>query len=84
MGIVLDPVYTGKALYNFFQFIKEDPDSFSGKNILFWHTGGVLGLYDKCADLLPTLMNVSPCQRLDVYGKGNGVDVSAPTEFEPR
>lgn len=83
-GIVLDPVYSGKALYNFFQFIRktEGPDSFSGKNVLFWHTGGALGLYDKCEDLLPTLMKVAPCQRLDVYGKGTGIDVSAPTTSE--
>jgi 1-aminocyclopropane-1-carboxylate deaminase/D-cysteine desulfhydrase-like pyridoxal-dependent ACC family enzyme len=81
-GIVLDPVYSGKALYNFFQFVQEHPDSFSGKNILFWHTGGVLGLYDKCADLLPTLKKVAPCHRLDVYGKGIGIDVSSPTNFE--
>ena len=81
-GIVLDPVYSGKALYNFFQLVQEDPDSFSGSNVLFWHTGGVLGLYDKCADLLPTLQNVAPCHRLDVYGKGNGIDLSGPTDSE--
>ena len=82
-GIVLDPVYSGKALFNFFQFVREsDPDAFRGQNVLFWHTGGALGLYDKCEDLLPTLKQESPCQRLDVYGKGTGLDVSSPTSAD--
>jgi 1-aminocyclopropane-1-carboxylate deaminase/D-cysteine desulfhydrase-like pyridoxal-dependent ACC family enzyme len=79
-GIVLDPVYSGKALCKFFEVIKEDPDSFRGKNILFWHTGGALGLFDKTNDLLPTLQTQAPCKRLDVYGNGIGVDLSTPAE----
>jgi len=84
-GIVLDPVYSGKALFNFFQFVREsDPDAFRGQNVLFWHTGGALGLYDKCDDLLPTLKQESPCQRLDVYGKGTGLDLSSPTSTDTK
>lgn len=70
-GIVLDPVYSGKALYHFLsEVVPNDPDSFRGKNILFWHTGGALGLYDKGDALIETLSEVSPVKRLDVYGKG--------------
>jgi D-cysteine desulfhydrase len=77
-GIVLDSVYTGKALYNFVEHVKQDPESFRGANVLFWHTGGTLGLYDKSGDLTDKLAEVSPCQRLDVYGKGIGIDISKP------
>lgn len=77
-GIVLDPVYTGKALKNFFNFVEEHPNDFLGKTILFWHTGGGLGLFGKSSDLHATLQTDSPCQRLDVYGKGMGIDVSSP------
>ena len=69
-GIVLDPVYSGKALYHFFtSVLQEDPERFRGSNVLFWHTGGALGMYDKGSDLLSKLKSVSPVKRLDVYGK---------------
>lgn len=77
-GVVLDPVYSGKALCNFLRVVESDPDRFRGQTILFWHTGGALGLFDKCNELLSTLQIEAPCQRLDVYGKGSGVDVSSP------
>ena len=80
-GIVLDPVYTGKALYNFVKFASsaDEVDSFRDANILFWHTGGALGLYDKVPELEEALRIKSPSQRLDIYGKGNGIDLSKPT-----
>lgn len=74
-GIVLDPVYSGKALYNLFSLVEKDPETFRGQTILFWHTGGALGLYDKTDDLADTSTS-SPCERLDVYGKGQGLDIS--------
>ena len=78
-GVVLDPVYSGKALYNFYLLVKEDPEAFRGQNIVFWHTGGALGMYDKVDALDPFLRDQSPCQRLDVYGKGIGLDISEST-----
>ena len=39
-GILLDPVYTGRAFYAMMDYIKENkipPNS----NVLFWHTGGL-------------------------------------------
>ena len=43
-GIVLDPVYTGKALFGMLEEIKKG--RFAGsKDIVFVHTGGALGLF---------------------------------------
>ena len=51
-GILLDPVYSGKALNHFVSVVKSRPDLFrEGEKILFLHTGGQLGLYDKSAQL---------------------------------
>ena len=67
--------YSGKALYHFFsEVVPDTPEAFEGKNVLFWHTGGALGLYDKGDALLDTLNEMSPVKRLDVYGKdGEGM-----------
>ncbi|KAL7576686.1 hypothetical protein ACA910_005612 [Epithemia clementina (nom. ined.)] len=79
-GIVLDPVYSGKALYHFARYVvPAHPQDFAGKNVLFLHTGGALGLFDK-VDTLSSSTNVgaaSPCQRLDVYGNGIGLALPA-------
>ena len=43
-GIVLDPVYTGRAFYGMLDCLKEkkiNPDS----NVLFWHTGGLPAIF---------------------------------------
>mmetsp|Transcript_7937 Transcript_7937/g.21452 ORF Transcript_7937/g.21452 Transcript_7937/m.21452 type:complete len:472 (-) Transcript_7937:518-1933(-) len=76
-GIVLDPVCSGKALYHFFQNVLstttidsagEDDDAtqsdspYQGCNILFWHTGGALSMFDKVDDL--QLPQNSPVTRL--------------------
>lgn len=42
-GLVLDPVYTGKALFSLAQLVKNDP-SLLGQRVLFLHTGGLPGL----------------------------------------
>ena len=45
-GIVLDPVYTGKAFYGLMKEIEKGrfPD---GSTVLFLHTGGIFGLFPK-------------------------------------
>jgi len=43
-GIILDPVYTGKAMYGLLDQIKKDRFS-SPDKILFLHTGGGFGLF---------------------------------------
>lgn len=41
-GMILDPVYTGKA---FIGLVRDK--RFAGRNVLFIHTGGLFGMYDK-------------------------------------
>ncbi|RHY42112.1 hypothetical protein DYB38_010390, partial [Aphanomyces astaci] len=50
-GVLLDPVYSGKALYMLVKDLQDAPHKFTGKSILFVHTGGQFGLFDKVADL---------------------------------
>ena len=58
-GIVFDPVYSGKALYNFKTIVKSNPNVFKkGDSVLFIHTGGVFGMYEKQNQLLPLLQPV--------------------------
>lgn len=45
-GVILDPVYTGKAMYGLYNEIKKGSFK-NSKNILFVHTGGVFGLFPK-------------------------------------
>jgi D-cysteine desulfhydrase len=45
-GLVLDPVYTGKAMYGLYSEIKERKIT-GAENILFIHTGGLFGLFPK-------------------------------------
>lgn len=68
-GISLDPVYSGKALFQFMNEVKENPESYRNSRIVFWHTGGSLGCYDQIEALSDTLQLVSPVERMDVYGK---------------
>ncbi|KAG8072590.1 hypothetical protein GUJ93_ZPchr0006g46104 [Zizania palustris] len=50
-GIVLDPVYSGKAAYGMLKDMAAKPAKWEGRKILFVHTGGLLGLYDKVDEL---------------------------------
>ncbi len=43
-GVVLDPVYTGKAFHGVVTELRRDPDRF-GSTIAFVHTGGLFGLF---------------------------------------
>ena len=51
-GVVLDPVYSGKAALGMVADLKERPGA---KRVCFVHTGGLLGLYAKSAQLAPLL-----------------------------
>jgi len=53
-GIVLDPVYTGKAFFGMTQELKKNPKRF-GERIVFIHTGGIFGLFPKAEQLEPLL-----------------------------
>ncbi len=51
-GILLDPVYTGRAMGALLSMVRGGEIA-SGENILFWHTGGAPALFAYGADLLP-------------------------------
>jgi D-cysteine desulfhydrase len=53
-GIVLDPVYTGKAFHGLVGELAKDQAQF-GRRIVFLHTGGIYGLFPKAAELAPLL-----------------------------
>lgn len=38
-GIILDPTYSGKAVYGFVQELNKNPKRFKGNRILYIHTG---------------------------------------------
>jgi len=52
-GVTLDPVYSGKGLYYFLhKVVQQNPDVFKrGQRVMFVHTGGGFGLYDKVGEL---------------------------------
>lgn len=90
-GILLDPVYSGKqALYHFVKWMEQDQSDSDGdlppQNALFWHTGGAPGLYDKVSSLSQPQRqnnqehNDESCHRLDVYGRGIGIDIGGDKE----
>lgn len=62
-GIILDPVYSGKAAYQMLKDIMENPYKWGGRRILFIHSGGLLGMYDKVQQLQPL---IGKWQRLKV------------------
>ncbi|CAJ2675869.1 unnamed protein product [Trifolium pratense] len=62
-GVVLDPVYSGKAAYAMLKDMNENPKKWEGRKILFVHTGGLLGLYDKVDQLASFVGN---WERMDV------------------
>ncbi|HZS35591.1 MAG TPA: D-cysteine desulfhydrase family protein, partial [Polyangia bacterium] len=49
-GLVLDPVYTGKAFHGFSRELARDRRAF-GERVVFIHTGGIFGLFPKAAEL---------------------------------
>jgi D-cysteine desulfhydrase len=53
-GILLDPVYTGKAFYGLVTELKKSPGAL-GARIVFVHTGGLFGLFPKAEELAPLL-----------------------------
>jgi D-cysteine desulfhydrase len=49
-GILVDPVYTGKAWYKMVERLSEQPGCF-GQRVLFWHTGGIFGWFGRGAEI---------------------------------
>ena len=53
-GLILDPVYTGKAFHGMARELERDKRAF-GERVCFIHTGGIFGLFPKAAELAPLL-----------------------------
>lgn len=49
-GIILDPVYTGKAFFGMIKELERKPHIF-GDRIVFIHTGGIFGLFPKAREI---------------------------------
>lgn len=54
-GVVLDPVYTGKAFYGLLEEIRKGHFAHY-RNIVFVHTGGIFGLFPYRAELVQSLL----------------------------
>jgi len=53
-GILLDPVYTGKAWAGLLAALRADRSAL-GKRVLLWHTGGLFGVFGRGADYAQAL-----------------------------
>ncbi|XP_024531771.1 putative D-cysteine desulfhydrase 1, mitochondrial [Selaginella moellendorffii] len=56
-GVILDPVYSGKALHGMVKDMVCDAKYWTGKKVLFIHTGGLLGMFDKLQQIQPLTGN---------------------------
>jgi D-cysteine desulfhydrase len=52
-GILLDPVYTGKAFFGMVSELRKNPQVF-GERVVFVHTGGMFGVFPKAEELAAT------------------------------
>jgi D-cysteine desulfhydrase len=50
-GILADPIYTGRALAGLIDLVRQGVYE-ENETVLFWHTGGVAGLFARAAELL--------------------------------
>ena len=53
-GLFLDPVYTGKAWFALAETARRDRAAL-GRRVLFWHTGGLFGMFGREAELAAAL-----------------------------
>ena len=65
-GVILDPVYSGKAFHGFLKDMQANPAEWDGRKVLFLHTGGLLGMYSEAAELQALLEKQGKAHRLDV------------------
>ena len=62
-SILLDPVYTGKAMDRLIGLIVNERHFRKGENILFLHTGGNVGLFG-CMTRLDNFLTYESCDEL--------------------
>lgn len=65
-GVVLDPVYTGKAVHSLLHSMRTDAEAWRDAKVLFVHTGGLLGMYDKIPQLQPMVEGLGRASRMAV------------------
>jgi D-cysteine desulfhydrase len=53
-GVIVDPVYTGKAFFGMVSELAKNREVY-GQRIVFLHTGGIFGLMAKADEILPHL-----------------------------
>lgn len=63
-GVVLDPVYTGKALHGWLADVAANPAAWRGRRVLFLHTGGLLGAVGAAHDLEAAAVATGPATAL--------------------
>jgi D-cysteine desulfhydrase len=63
-GVVVDPVNTGKALYGLLADMQANLEEWENRQVLFIHTGGLLGMYDKVDQLLPLVKKLDRIRRM--------------------
>ena len=51
-GILLDPVYTGRAMGGLIDMVRNNEWTVSD-TVVFWHTGGLPALFDYARELVP-------------------------------
>ena len=49
-GIICDPVYTGRALVGLIDLVRRGVYG-QDETVLFWHTGGVAGLFPRAEEM---------------------------------
>eukprot|EP00117_Sycon_ciliatum_P032925 scpid45544/ scgid4162/ Putative 1-aminocyclopropane-1-carboxylate deaminase len=62
-GIILDQTFCGKAAFGMRDLMHKQPERFKGKRILFLHSGGVFGVYNRSIE--PRLQETSAGQVVD-------------------
>ncbi|KAL3143275.1 hypothetical protein ABBQ38_002120 [Trebouxia sp. C0009 RCD-2024] len=65
-GVILDPVYSGKAYHTLLEEMQQQPEQWNGRKVLFLHTGGLFGMYDKASQLQPMLQKENKAERMHV------------------
>lgn len=63
---MLDPVYSGKAINGLLKDMNARPDDWRGRRVLFIHTGGLLGMYDKLPQMQPIVESLGRAHRLSL------------------
>ena len=43
-GMLIDPIYTGKTFWGMTEIINKNKETYRGKNVVFWNTGGIFNL----------------------------------------